>query len=589
MRNINTTLAERLDSTMQTFGENANPITQMRIQRHNVPLHDEELIERTRILHRAGLTDSDIAVCHPHFGWDDERIWVAYVRNNVLHVKWAENMEVLSKMEWNDYSFTTDAIACSIAFDSTVKHNAQGIWEFVTEELPWVFWVTPDGELKAKKCTPLGTYIYDLAEANVTLVSAVRGPSGTFGNWDLGLTVFFVMGGSLFYRQMIDGVWYDAELVQHEDLTGITFAKIKAFNTWDYRAGVQILTDDNEIYALFSYTEGLGTRSQEHTMIHYVEGSMGGWKSKFVGETDFQTREHTFIAYHDNEVYNYSTNTERPVYAENIRDINGNWGSTIEVHMSEKSTGALNTAFSLTDGTHTYQCMAVAYDKRIIRLSFADFNEATGNLTVTYTPGDLATPIADVDGFSITFTPVHLGEYVPPVPKAVSAENDGDHIIIVHFDRDIYNASTDISDYLTVYCNKYPMCPDYPTTNTQRVELAIASTQGVSGDNRAVQINLTDSIKGAVGAMGVLYDGLGGLNGENGNVEAFDQTFTPAGLPWFANPNAIEHTVINFAFSETVGTLTRIYFSDYQENEHTMIGYVEDSMGNFKLTHVGEL
>ncbi len=89
--------------------------------------------------------------------------------------------------------------------------------------------------------------------------------------------------------------------------------------------------------------------------------------------------------------------------------------------------------------------------------------------------------------------------------------------------------------------------------------------------------------------MGVLYDGLGGLNGENGNVEAFDQAFTPTGLPWFANPNAIEHTVINFAFSESVGTLTRIYFNDYQENEHTMIGYVEDSMGNFKLTYVGEL
>ena len=106
----------------------------------------------------------------------------------------------------------------------------------------------------------------------------------------------------------------------------------------------------------------------------------------------------------------------------------------------------------------------------------------------------------------------------------------------------------------------------------------------------AVQINLTDSLKGAIGSVGILYDGMGGLNGENGYVEAFDETFTPAGLDWFAYPNDVEHTSINFYDCDTLATLTKIYFHDYQSsNEHTSIGYVEDSMGNFKLTYVGEL
>lgn len=590
MRNIDTVLEERINSSMQTIGENANPAVQMRIQRHDVPLHDEELIERSRIVHRAGLTDSDVAVCHPYFEREDGRIWVAYVREGILHVKWAENMEILSRSEWNDYWFTDYAIACSIAFDSKVKHNPQGIWEFITEEIPWVFWVTPEGQLKAKLCTPLGQYEHELAIANVTDVSAVRGASGDYGNWDFGLNVFFVMGGNLYYRQMINDVWYDAELIQHPDLNGLTIQKIKAFNTWDYRAGVQILTSDGDLYELYSYTEGLGTRSQEHTMINYIEGSMGNFKLQYVGESSFQTKEHTSIGYHDNEIYNYSTNTEIPKKAENVSDINGNWGTTIEIRMSEKATGALNTDFSLTDGTNIYQCMGVIYNKRIIRLAFQDFNDAMGNLTVIYTPGTLATPIADVNGFSITFTPEHLGEYIPPVPKVVSAANDGERTITVNFDRDLYNASTDISEHLTVYSNKFAFYPDYPTSNTERINLTIASTQAVSGNNRAIQINLTDTIKGAIGDVGILYDGFGGLNGENGNVEAFDKTFTPTDLPWFVNPNAIEHTEINFHDCETLATLTKIDFHDYQApNEHTTIGYVEGSMGNFKLTYVGEL
>lgn len=589
MRDVSSALADKLDTQLQTIDNNANPDTFLRISRPIVPLKYADFIERTRIVKASGIQDSDIAVCHPRFDRQDEDIWVAYVRNDTLHIKYARNCEVLSKSDWFNYNFTDTADKCAIAFDSTIKHNAQGIWEFITERLPWVFW-TQAGALYGKK---LGTEdIVELANANVTDVSAVRGPIGELGNWDMGLTVFFVMSGSLYYRQLIGGVWYDTELVQHDGLTGLTYEEIKAFVTWDYHVGVQILTDDGKIYVLLSYYEGIGIHSNsEHTMFDIIDDSIGIGKLKYVGDSYFKNDEHTVFNIDRYNAYNYSIHTEVPRRAYNIKDINGNWGSTIEVYMSEACSGALNTTFSLVDGNGTsFTCVGVEYDERIIRLVFEDFNEASGNLTVAYTSNSgLTTPIADVDGFSVTFTPEHLGEYVPPVPKVSSAANIDDRTIIVYFDRDIYNASTDISSYMTVYSYKYPFYPDYPTSSTVRTNLTIASTQDVSGNNRAVQINLTDSLKGAIGSVGILYDGMGGLNGENGYVEAFDETFTPAGLDWFAYPNDAEHTQFDIdAQSVEIGTLTRIYYQNVKSSdEHTEFDVDDTSITLGTLTYVG--
>jgi len=589
MRNIDPTISDRLNSQLQTYDNNANPELHLRIQRNKIPLLDKDFIERSRITKASGITDSDIAVCHPYFGKDDEDIWVSYIRNGHLHVKQAHNMEILGKTEWHDYSIDVSAEACAIAFNSTIKRNARGITEFITERVPWVFWVD-DGALKAKMCTPLGGMVHELALENVTDVSAVRGPSGEHGVWDFGLTVFFLMNGYLYYRQLIDGVWYDAELIQFSGLSGLNIVKIKAFNTWDYRVGLQLLTDDGDLYEFMSFTEGLGTRFTEHTGFGFVENSMSVSLLR-VGDSYFKNHdEHTRFGLDDSEFYNYSIDTEIPKEAHNIADPNGNWGTTIEVRMSEKSTGALNTAFTMTDGGgHTYNCTSVVYHKRFIRLTFPDFNTATGDLTVTYTPGTLATPVADVDGFTITFSPENLGTYVPPVAEVDSiANNDEEKSIIVTFDRELYNATDDISAHLTVYANTYDFYPDYPSASQKRVELAISSTRAVSGDDYSIEIVLTDSMKGTVGDIGIIYDGLGGLEGENGYVDAFDETFTPTGLPWFISPNDIEHTEFGFVENSMSVTLTRIYYSDYQApSEHTEFGFV--SMTPVTLTHVGEI
>jgi hypothetical protein len=420
MRNIDTVLEERINSSMQTIGENANPAVQMRIQRHDVPLHDEELIERSRIVHRAGLTDSDVAVCHPYFEREDGRIWVAYVREGILHVKWAENMEILSRSEWNDYWFTDYAVSCSIAFNSKAKHNARGIWEFITEEIPWVFWVTPEGQLKAKLCTPLGQYEHELAIANVTDCSAVRAPAGDYGNWDLGLTVFFLMAGQLYYRQYIDGEWCDAERVTISGLDDLTIVKIKAFNTWDYRVGVQLLTDDGKLYVLFTYTEGIGVRGSEHINM----GVTATGRLFRIGYDAGYTNEHLEIGASavGERIYGLST---IPLEAKNI-NYNGDWGKKIEITMDYPNSAGDVREFLLRDSNgNVYACEDIEFDDNVIRLTFVNFNMAysASNLTVIYTKGTLMSPVVLTDSFSISFVPTNLVSPSTPPPSVVSIYN----------------------------------------------------------------------------------------------------------------------------------------------------------------------
>lgn len=421
MRQVNSILEERLESTVQTIAENANPETYFRMMRHEIPLAEKQYLEYMRVGRTTEITDSDVAVCHPRFGKADEDIWVSYVANGELKIKHAKNTESLTKGDWISYSFSDDAVACSIAFNSEAKHNARGIWEYVTDKYPWVFWVTPSGALYTKMCTPVGVMAIELAVANVTDVSAVRGPAGESGNWDLGLTVFFLMNGEIYYRQYIDGEWYDAELVQHSGLDGLTISQIKAFNTWDYRVGVQILTNDNELYELFSYSEGIGTRGTEH-----LEMGVSGVGQLFrVQYSDgYVNPEHINMSLSANGGMTYGLSAI-PVSAENI-PVSGDYGHKVKVTMDYPNTGGSAGEFILRDSNGIiYSCESVSVNGTEITLTFVNFNLAysASYCEVVYTQGTLMSPVVATDSFTIQFVPTGLVNPSTPPPSVVQIYN----------------------------------------------------------------------------------------------------------------------------------------------------------------------
>lgn len=414
MRPVSDTLEERLESKIQTKAENANPATYFRVMRHEIPLSEKQYLERTKVKSDNNITDSDVAVCHPKFGKADEDIWVCYITDGDLKIRHAKNTEALSKADWITYEFTDSASACAIAFDSNAKKNVRGIWEFVTEKEPWVFWVN-DGQLKARKCTPLGAMEITLAESNVTDVSAVRGPSGEYGLWDFGLTVFYVMAGRIYYKQLINDVWYDSELVSYSGISELTISQIKAFNTWDHRVGIQILTNDNKLYEIYSYCEGIGTRGTEHLGIG-IDVSM---KNTRVRYNYSRLREHLEMGVSATGGMTYGLSAV-PVSAENLNS------TVIEITMDYPCTSGQASEFLLTDSNGViYTCESMECEDNIVRLEFIDFslaNEAQ-NVTVTYTKGTLLSPATETDSFEITFVPTGLQPPVVPRPSVSSIYN----------------------------------------------------------------------------------------------------------------------------------------------------------------------
>jgi hypothetical protein len=428
-----------------------------------------------------------------------------------------------------------------------------------------VFWVTPEGALKAKLCTPLGQYEHELAQANVTDVSVVRGPSGEWGNWNMGLTVFFVMAGGLYYRQYIDGEWYDAEQISITGLSSLTVTAIKAFCTWDYRVGLQILTDDGKLYELFSYTEGIGTRGTEHIEISNITADV-----TFQGITYYDTREREHIEISDISAYVrfIEGNSGTPVEIENTS------GTEIEVTFDLEQTAESlpTTCFELYDNDGNYYiCSNASVDDELLTLTFDDFDRSNGDtLTLKYTKpatGGLWSPSCQTESFIVEFTPTGLVTPSTPQPAFADGANSDDMTFSIEFTQDITNTAlmANIADHFGVMVNEYEYTPLGGLIQTERTVASVTKT-----DSQTLEIVIdTPNFSSAIGDITVTYDGKGGLKGAGGMVKAFTETFTPTDLTWKGHQNDVEH--IEITDIDASVTVRPVTYYDTMENEHINI------------------
>lgn len=481
MRNLGNDILQKIAMRNQTIAADANPNVSLRISRKDTILRDMSFCEKVKVRKTTvnTITDADVAIQHPYYGRENTKIWVAYVQNNRLVVRWSYDREDITETSWNVINLDLPAVACAIGFDSDVVKNARGIEEFVTTDgYPLVFYVDPDGALHWLQ---LGGAIIDelLAGENVTDVSVVRGPSDIYGMWDCGLTVFFLMNGALFYRQFINGVWYDAEQVTAGP-SGVTYSKIDAFNTWDYRVGVQVMDTDGNLYMIYTYTEGIGIRNTEH-----IEMSVTG-KVSLTGIEYYNTKETEHVAVRviglADLIYGL---TALPVSVENLEDADENWGTTIRVVFDYPNTAQNLTTgqFLLTDSNgnnYTCESWALSPNGKLLTLVFADFNLAglATNVTLTYTKpasGGLMSPAVQTDSFTLTFVPENLEPPQIDPPEFLYAENDaaGEHIT-VYFTEELTNESvSSMNGNFSIGLHEYTYVPNGTLQDTTRAVASI--------------------------------------------------------------------------------------------------------------------
>lgn len=389
-----------------------------------------EAFEKQLIGTYTNLTACDIACKRTNTGNTPEAIYISYIADGSLHVVSSLNKKNIGDHTWVDSGFIRSAIDTSIAFDGYMPRTLNGS-EFITDERPYVFWVTPEGALKCSILGFIGETI--LAEENCTKCSAVRATYSDLSDLDFGLVVFFIINGSLYYKQLVGEQWYDAEVVSAGP-SGLTFVDIVAFRTWDYRIGVQALMSDGNVYEIFSMFEGMGRLNAEHaidlTNIQVLYSNLTSIEYlTLLSKEHFEFKNISVISKYGGL---YAVGMPVMVSAYNLEDSNHNWGTQLIVTFDKQVDGdqieeqlstirlvdSLNVTFIPTS------CFTV--DGRNFLFTFLDFNNARGQCTVRYVPGTVTSMYGTVlEATSCTFTPVNLVPSVIPVPEVQRITNIG--------------------------------------------------------------------------------------------------------------------------------------------------------------------
>ena len=420
MRSIPSYIADRLNKRILTRANTSEPSTKIWISRPSTVLANDQFLERQTVV-TGSITDVSIAVCHPRAMRSNTQVCVGYISAGTARVVTAKHKTNMSDHVWIDSKFEEPATAIAVAYDGSMPKANNGDVEFVTEQTPWVFWVS-DSVLYGRKLYSDEDAVV-LAETNCTDVSAVRAMHSTVGGFDFGLVIFFILNGQLFYRQLINGEWTDAETVGFGP-SGVTWKEVAAFRTWDYRIGIQAKATNGDIYELFTQYMGIGKQNVEHIQIDVDPKA----KCVPIDYTDVRANEHveSTVSISGTRIYGLSS---KPTAVYNVDDGTGNYGTTIVVELDYPVTSVEDNSanFFLKDGNDAayvcYDCQ-VSTDGKTLILAFMDFNLAEGTtLTIDYVPGTIMSPAVAMDAFTFTFTPENLVAPDIPVPEPIEAWN----------------------------------------------------------------------------------------------------------------------------------------------------------------------
>ena len=580
MRTIDDALKAKFESARQTAAANADPSAVIWLSRPTVALTDPEFLERKAAGVSEGLTAVDVAMRRTRAGREPDTAFVAYVAGGTAGVRSGNLTPKISDMLFNQEAFSEAADDVAVAFDGRMLAAADGTAQFVTDARPWIFW-TKDGVLKGRILGLLGETV--LAAANCTKVTAIR---ATGGAQDFGLVVFFLLNGAVYYRQHIGGVWTDAEPVTFGP-SGVTWADIAAFRTWDYRVGLQCVSSTGDVYELFTQFMGIARHGAEHVSLK------ANTRGKLIQIQNISgaEREHISLAAALGAPYGGLYQIGAPVIttAQNLAQ-DGDFGRvalfTFDRHLRADEVAAQPTAFRIVDSrsrVFVAQTAQLLSDGLTVRLTFLDFNSADGVCKAAYVPGTVHSMAGDaLTAAEVSFTPSGLVPPGVPEPSVDDLANTDDFTVAVTFDRDLTGSLTGAASHFSVQISR----PAYsPGGALSTVTLPVQSVTADGDDTVLLHLaagNL-NSLQTAVGSVAVIYDGAGPLIGLGGPVAPFTETFTPTVTAF--KPDVIDAEHVELAAAVT-GTLTRIYIRNTQETEHISLAAVTASG---TLTHVDDL
>jgi hypothetical protein len=244
MRLIDASIKARLLQAQQTLYNHANPWMRVSILHPETPIKASDLWSEGIIT--AGVTASSTSITVRKTGYNPDKVYVAYIVGTDLIVKSATLLASLSAMVWTTEETIANCLACALEFDGSFSLLQIGMVELVCDILPWLFYVTDSGAVMGGI---LGGEYAEIVDSGVTALDAVRGFRSRYGANDQGLMVFYVSGGVVRHKDMINGEWSGASVVSIAPADAVL---VHAERTIDWRIVLQVTDNTGALYEVFS-------------------------------------------------------------------------------------------------------------------------------------------------------------------------------------------------------------------------------------------------------------------------------------------------------------------------------------------------
>jgi len=433
MLDIPATLLSKINQSMQTIANNANPQMDIISQRAAKYINKGNFLAPQTVRTGNSLARLDVCARREDKNEEPTEYVMLYIEGGLAKV--ATLPYVFLPDELFEYQYTVGpATDVAICFDGIFEHisSHKGLyfdtaicWTLVTSGDPYIA-IINDGILtiqQGQNGTPFG-----LCDANVTRVSLIRGyKSVTDVLTDQGLVCAYVKtDGKAYYRnycEQEDGSYiWEIEREITELGTGIT--DLGLFRTGDYRLGFLV-----EKSGIITWT--------------ITDRSWSGmaWLPEYLSANVSMTVDVYEVDYHDTQSDDDHISAAAnmtvtvlwgisPIFtaAENIANGEDDYGYLVRLTFDHDidSVAGNDLAFMMEDEAESlFASTAVTQiSDRVIEVAFQNFNNAIGEVTVTYTAGTMVGEAGQaVDTQSFSFTPTNLVPFAVDPPVVISIEN----------------------------------------------------------------------------------------------------------------------------------------------------------------------
>lgn len=429
MRFIPSYILDKLKMSAQTRANGSAITSSVWVTRPTTQLTDPVFLEKQIVptVKNGALVDVSLATRHSSLGDEYDETYIGYIYGTTLTVMHSDPAIDIDSHIWITSETISSATRLTLAFNGEFKKATKtSPIQFISEEVPWLFWIS-GGVLNGKR---IGSEeIITLSDTNVTDVAAVRGFSPPDNDaLDFGFIVFYIIEGSIYYRQLINGEWYEA-INTNFGPSGITFSEISASRSWDYRIILQAKGSDGKVYELFTQFMGIGRNLAEHIDLSDISITTDLIE---VDKPIIRESEHIDITNIEPNVW-VSSPINRPsiIGAYNV-DTDGDWGKKavfiFDQPINPTSAVTQVASFEIVDSrgiVYNANNLTVSRDRKTLYLEYADFNNARGVVKAVYRPGTVYDQYGALMIYTeFDWTPVNLVPSEIPVPKVEDIWNE---------------------------------------------------------------------------------------------------------------------------------------------------------------------